>query len=570
MKNLSYTRKTLSLCLTLALVSLIGCGGSGGGGKKSSSSVASSVATSSSVPVSSSSSSASSVVPGEWAMVWNDEFDGTEIDSTKWSFERNCTGGGNNELQCYTNRDVNASIVDGSLVIVARSETFSGQAKQDDDPTYNAADTSVTRNYTSARLRTKNKGDWKYGRMDIRAKLPQGQGIWPAIWMLPTNWEYGGWPLSGEIDIMEAVNSNTGTFANKTHGTLHYGEVWPNNKYTGTEYSAPTNVWDEYHTFSIQWEEGTIRWYVDDVHFATQISDRWYTGGSTEPHAPFDKEFHLILNLAVGGNWPGVPNEATTFPQEFSIDYVRVYQCDNDSADGKGCATNVDSEIDPLAGHPKFADGVLGSTFNIFTDSVDSLWDIGLTKWDNNSNLVQPTIVASADEGRGNVINITYGAVSGIAYIQSSGLKDATAFGANGYLEFDVKVTNYGTADGLVVRADCKHPCTSGDISIGKVGDGVWETVTVDISDFMVGNFNIARVDTPFVIFPTWDKQNGVVLQVDNVRWVLPQLLKYLQYIKNKKIPSLLTMGFFFEVTFGLIRNNDGVTRLVTAIPTKR
>lgn len=325
---------------------LVGCGG--GGSKQSSTGVSSS----SSSSVVSSSSSPSSVVPGQWELVWSDDFDGAELDSTKWSFERNCRGGFNNELQCYTNRqgsstESNVYFEDGIMHIVARKENFNGQAKHDDEAGYNVNDTSAPRNYTSARLRTKNKGDWKYGRVDVRAKLPQGQGIWPAIWMLPTNSEYGGWPYSGEIDIMEAVNSNTGTFGNTIHGTLHYGGL--THQYLGKTFVPGANIWDEFHTYSIEWEEGTIRWYVDENHYATQTSDKWYTDKTNSPSAaPFDKAFHLLLNLAAGGNWPGNPNDQTVFPQIFSIDFVRIYQCDNDSPYGRGCATNVNPNIHPL------------------------------------------------------------------------------------------------------------------------------------------------------------------------------------------------------------------------------
>lgn len=518
MKNLSYTQKAISVCLSLTLVSLIGCGGSGGGGKKSSSSVASSAPASSSSSVAeSSSSAASSVTPGAWELVWSDEFDGSVVDSTKWSFERNCWGGGNNELQCYTNRTDNALVEDGVLRIIARDETFSGQSKQDDDPTYDAGDTSITRDYTSARLRTKNKGDWKYGRIDVRAKLPQGQGIWPAIWMLPTDWEYGGWPLSGEIDIMEAVNSNTGTFGNKTHGTLHYGAAYPNNKYTGAEYSAPTNVWEEFHTFSIQWEEGEIRWYVDDVHFATQISSRWYTAASTEAHAPFNKDFHLILNLAVGGNWPGAPNGATTFPQELTIDYVRVYQCDNDSPDGKGCATNVDPEIEPLAGHPQ-----VGGEFAsppLFTMYSDALAE-GLQVQSYNPN--GTTSSSQIDEdGRGKVFNVVKTGGPGNVYFNiTSGAANLSDWTAEGKLKFDYKINSKGDTSTLLVKIDSGWPSVS-DVSITDLSTGIWHSYSIDVADLLdngnsieSGTANINAITNIFVIEPS----AAMDVSFDNVR----------------------------------------------------
>ena len=152
-----------------------------------------------------------------WALVWSDEFEGTEIDQSKWSWETNCWGGGNNELQCYTDRDDNSFLRDGKLVIRAQKETFTGPAVPLD---WNSGAGDRTLPYTSARLRTLNKGDWTYGRFEIRAKLPGGQGVWPAIWMLPSDWVYGGWAASGEMDILEAVNL-TDEADKIVHGTLH-------------------------------------------------------------------------------------------------------------------------------------------------------------------------------------------------------------------------------------------------------------------------------------------------------------------------------------------------------------
>lgn len=511
--------KKLILIGTVASA-MVGCGGGGGGSHHTTSSAAVSSAASSvavSVSSSSASSAASSVAPVAWTLAWSDEFSGSNIDTAKWSFEKNCFGGGNNELQCYTDRPDNAFLADDKLHIVAKKETFSGQSKGDDDPAYNPADTSITREYTSARLRSKGKGDWTYGRMEMSAKLPKGQGIWPAFWMLPTEWKYGGWPSSGEIDIMEAVNSGGTQYGNKVHGTLHFGTPWV---HEGTSYTPATNVWDEFHTYAIEWEAGTIRWYVDGVHFQTQISKNWFTNASTATDAPFDEKFHLLLNLAVGGNWPGNPDGTTVFPQELVVEYVKVFKCDADAVTGKGCASNVDPSIVPLPGAPKVADGVLTGTFNIFVDAVDPTWDVGVFAWDADSGNVEYSIVDSDDTSRGKVISLKYGATSGVAYIQAKTIKDASAFSTGGNLVFDVKVTNYASASGLIVKADCKNPCSSGDIPVGKKGDGAWETVTVPISQFVTGGLNLSRVDTPFVIFPTWGAQAGVELQVDNVRWV--------------------------------------------------
>lgn len=246
-------------------------------------------------------------LPG-WTLVWNDEFDQSAIDLGKWEHEVNAQGGGNNELQYYTARPENSYIDDGKLVIKAIKETYTGP--------------EGTREYTSARMRTPNKGDWLYGRFDIMAKLPKGQGLWPAIWMLPTDWAYGGWAASGEIDIMELL----GHQPQVVYGTLHYGGQWPNNVHTGTSYMLPAGTGtfnDAFHLFTLEWDTTEFRWYVDGKHYQTQTT--WHTTNGTYP-APFDKRFHLILNVAVGGNWPGNPDPGTVFPQTMVVEYVRVYK----------------------------------------------------------------------------------------------------------------------------------------------------------------------------------------------------------------------------------------------------
>ena len=303
-----------------------------------------------------------------WRLIWSDEFSGTTIDLDKWSYEVNCWGGGNNEQQCYTARPENSYVRDGLLQLKAQREDFTGPTESEDSPAYDP-DTTRTLPYTSARLRSREKGDFRYGRVEVRAKLPAGQGTWPAIWMLPTDSIYGTWAASGEIDIMEAVNlkaesdaPNTpaGTPESRIHGTLHYGSSWPQNVYSGTEYRLPAsaNPADAFHTYAIEWEQGEIRWYVNDVHYATQTQDGWYARyrlpdgrfvlGPND--APFDQRFHLLLNLAVGGNWAGNVNETgideSVFPQTLSIDYVRVYECSADPTSGRGCAN-----INPNAEH---------------------------------------------------------------------------------------------------------------------------------------------------------------------------------------------------------------------------
>ncbi|MGL1892465.1 MAG: family 16 glycosylhydrolase [Spirochaetaceae bacterium] len=242
----------------------------------------------------------------DWQLVWSDEFDADTIDESKWNFINGAGGYGNNELQYYSGREKNARIKKGNLIIEAHKEDFKGSP------------------YTSAKLTTQGKGDWTYGRYEIRAKLPKGQGIWPAFWMMPTDYDiYGAWPQCGEIDIMEMI----GHEPNTTHGTLHYGNPY---KYTGESYTLEEGTfYDNYHTFAIDWLPGEIKWYVDGHLF--QVQNDWYSNnqGTTENltfPAPYDRDFYMQFNLAIGGNWPGNPDSTTVFPQKLIIDWIRVYQ----------------------------------------------------------------------------------------------------------------------------------------------------------------------------------------------------------------------------------------------------
>ncbi len=243
-----------------------------------------------------------------WELVWSDEFNTTNnsgIDLSKWSFNTGGHGWGNHELQYYTDRLDNAYIENGCLVIKANKEEYNNKE------------------YTSARLVTKNKGDWLYGKIEIRAKLPYGQGIWPAFWMLPTDNYYGRWPRSGEIDIMELL----GNESEKVYGTLIYGKPYEASSNTYSLYNEKTFS-DDFHVFGMVWKPEGIYWYIDGQPFHYETN--WYTSDkANEFPAPFNTPFHLILNIAVGGSWPGRPDESTFFPQYMYIDYVHVYQITN-------------------------------------------------------------------------------------------------------------------------------------------------------------------------------------------------------------------------------------------------
>jgi beta-glucanase (GH16 family) len=236
-------------------------------------------------------------LPG-WDLVWRDEFDSAEIDRENWTFDIGGNGWGNSELECYTDRPENVRIEDGVLIIEAREEEYENC------------------DYTSARLKTLGLGSWEYGRIEAYIKLPKGQGIWPAFWMLGDNIERVGWPRSGEIDIMEFLGNDPTTI----YGSIH-GPGYAEDGFGGVFYTeAGGDLTDEYHTFAIEWTPYQIQWFADNEAYfqitPDEVSGRWV----------FDRPFFIILNLAVGGEWPGYPDETTLFPQQMYVDYVRVYQ----------------------------------------------------------------------------------------------------------------------------------------------------------------------------------------------------------------------------------------------------
>ncbi len=266
-----------------------------------------------------------------WSLIWADEFDYTGLpDSEKWVYDVGGDGWGNNELQYYTgNRQENARVEDGRLIIEARKESYLGS------------------DYTSARLLTRGKGDWLYGRVEVRAKLPGGRGAWPAIWMLPTNWEYGGWPASGEIDIMEYV----GYEPNVVHFTVHTDAY---NHSIGTQVGVSSTFEDpesNYYTYAIEWFPDRIDFFVDDVkQFTFENEDKTFS------EWPFDKAFHLILNIAIGGNWGGAEGvDDALFPKTMEVDFVRVYKSPQTILiDGPDTVVpnqaNLEFSIDPIEG----------------------------------------------------------------------------------------------------------------------------------------------------------------------------------------------------------------------------
>ncbi len=288
-----------------------------------------------------------SCVVGELRLVWSDEFDYEGLaDPAKWTYDVGGSGWGNNELQYYTtNRLENARVGNGVLTIEAIRESY-----------------VRAREYTSARLLSTGEGSWQYGRFEIRAKLPRGRGTWPAIWMLPVDWVYGGWPESGEIDIMEHV----GYDMQRVHATVHTERF---NHLRGTQVGDSIVLEDvdtRFHVYSMEWRPDRIDAFVDGQPYFTFHND-----GSGSASWPFDQRFRLLLNIAIGGNWGGVEGvDDSIFPQRMEIDYVRVYA--------------FEEEEPTWAGHP-----IIGSAYVDSGDFLgwlalgnsDWVYSLALEKW---------------------------------------------------------------------------------------------------------------------------------------------------------------------------------------------
>jgi beta-glucanase (GH16 family) len=243
---------------------------------------------------------------GGWTLAWSDEFNypnGSAPDPAKWSFDLGSHW--NNELEYYTDRPKNARIENGNLVITALEETYTGND-------------GVARDYTSARLTTRAKFEQAYGRFEARIKIPSGQGLWPAFWLVGNDMKKVGWPACGEIDVMETVGKEPSI----VHGTIH-GPGYSGAQGIASSFRlAGGRFADDYHIYAVEWEPSALRFYVDDILYATRTptevpqGTRWV----------FDHPFYILLNLAVGGAWPGPPDNTTVFPRNMLVDYVRVYK----------------------------------------------------------------------------------------------------------------------------------------------------------------------------------------------------------------------------------------------------
>jgi beta-glucanase (GH16 family) len=491
-----------------------------------------------------------------WQLVWSDEFNGNSIDSSKWNFEVNCAGGGNNEKQCYTADKANAFVADGMLNIVARP-----------------APAGAEKPYTSARLTTAKKADFKYGRFEMRAKLPSGQGAWPAFWMMPTDSVYGEWPRSGEIDIMEAVNLKVTDASGKAeanvHGTLHYGKTWPNNSNSGKAYTLPggKNPADDFHTYAVEWQQGEIRWYVDDYLYATQRQSEVRYNSKNQPvglkhrgwfteyydqtsgklttfwsSAPFDQKFFLILNFAVGGNWPenvnnkGIDAKAFANGQSFIIDYVKAYQCTANPDTGKGCETirpgydkPEDALVEGKAPIPLPPSDGVARNLAIFDSGENPSWP----GWDCCGGS-KPTVVN--DNQRGGVMEFKVGSaptvngfISRAAFITDpAGTPspfDAAPLLPNGTLSFAMQAVSLPNTAGAVwkLKVESNNAATAVELDLtasneGKApATGVWQTYTFPLKKLADAGLDLSAIDV-VMIFPAWGSGEGAVYRVDDVK----------------------------------------------------
>ena len=302
--------------------------------------------------------STSGEIDENWLLVWSDEFDAPDIDMTKWSYEVGTGnwGWGNGEAQYYTDNSNNSFIEDGKLIIKAIRQSYSGS------------------DYTSARMVTKNKGDWTYGRIEVRAKLPAGTGTWPAIWMMPTDSEYGGWPDSGEIDIMEHVGFDPGAI----HATCH------NDTYNWYDGIPPpggelnVNDFDEnFHTYTLEWTESSLKWFVDETLYYT------YSNTSSWSTWPYNYDFFIILNIAIGGTWGGQQGiDDGIFPVQMEVEYVKVYQGDGgtepESSDVTFLVDMQNEQIDESGVYVSGGDAQLAGPAGILMSDSDNdnIWSV--------------------------------------------------------------------------------------------------------------------------------------------------------------------------------------------------
>ncbi|WP_100658585.1 glycoside hydrolase family 16 protein [Alteromonas flava] len=453
----------------------------------------------------------------EWELVWSDEFDGDSLSAANWVYDlgdgsdRGLDRWGNNEQQYYT--DQNTTVSDGTLKITARAESV-----QDGFP------------YTSSRITTKGKLDFTYGRVEASIKTTSGQGLWGAFWMLSSDSPYGsdGWAATGEIDIMEAANPGIAD-TEFLGSTIFHGFPWPLQQNISERFPAGIDP-TEFNEYAVEWEQNEIRFFVNDVHFKTITSDSYYSyfyNDTAETYqlatagAPFDTDFHLILNMAVGGNLTGNLVDDAALPGEMEVDYVRVYRCSYNTADGKGCNSNVNPDLetpDPL--RPETA------SFDIYIDEPATYsWTIAGETYDrplalnsfwNNDGALAFAEVEAGD--RGTVIEVITSNSGNISINPTVEPIELFGMGNNpnfwelhaGELRFDIYVRSAEADSTFFVKMDSGYPAL-GQVALdaNSFARDSWTTVSVKVNDLLAFRgdgfmpLDTSSIQSMFVFEPT-------------------------------------------------------------------
>jgi beta-glucanase (GH16 family) len=453
----------------------------------------------------------------EWELVWSDEFDGDTLNANNWGYDLGDGSDvgldrwGNNEQQWYT--DQNTSVSDGALKITARAESVQDGFS-----------------YTSSRITTLGKLDFKYGRVEASLKTTTGQGLWGAFWMLSSDSPYGsdGWAATGEIDIFEAANP--GIIDTEFLGaTVFHGFPWPLQQ-SITE-SLPDGVDPtDFNEYAVEWEQNEIRFFVNDIHFKTITSASYYSYfyddeaqiyDSATAGAPFDTDFYLILNLAVGGNLTGNSVDDASLPGELEVEYVRVYRCSYDTADGKGCNSNVNPDLEtPLPLRPATAssdiyiDAPASYSWTIAGETYDR--PLALNSFWNNDGALSFAEVAA--EGRGNVIEVITSNSGNISI--NSTVEPLKLFGMGnnpnfnelhaGEIRFDIYVRSADAESAFLVKMDSGYPAV-GQVSLAadEIARNTWTTVSVKVNDLLafrgdgLNPLDTGSIQAMFVFEPT-------------------------------------------------------------------
>ena len=484
---------------------------------------------------------------GTWQLVWSDEFDGDALDLDKWNIQTGdgtaygIPGWGNNELQSY--RPGNVAVRDGRLVVTARAEAADGKR------------------YTSGRINTRGKFETRYGRIEASIRVPAGQGLWAAFWMLPTNSPYGGWAASGEIDIMEAFSRRPEPFI---QGAAHFGMAWPLNAHVHRRgFIAPHDPAEGFHTYAVEWDRCALRWFAAGLHYWTVPSAAYWTyylGEEANAHrsgpegAPFDQPFHLLLNLAVGGNLPGDP-VAAAFPGEMRVDWVRVYRCGVDETTGEGCAGSMDRAR--ADAHVEPASDVYRAEYVLYADGLRRLAARGtqarlrVDDGDRKLNEAQApslkatklrlrvnggrgglTAVEVDDAARGRVLEVATSGGGQVAIVAEERLRFFGMGSAEdpaklaGELHFDLFIDGVRThrRGRLRIGLDSGGGSRAGAVELPLAGlpRDRWIPVAVQVSDIAHNPrvrrrpLSLRRVRSLFALEPT----RAARLRVDNVRIV--------------------------------------------------